>query len=171
MKQLPSGTFDDFIRSLQKEVGGAQRAVKEKQERLVKRYFDVEPDGQLKAVTWTVVVPAGTLRGNGLEETIELPLLSLMSPVQQKIVEVSLEFEAEVEESRRDDGQNGKGNLVLVINKRSKRQKTGGRQIKISLIGSQPGEVAVYIDGILFKTLDNTDQPPKPDQNHPFGGA
>jgi len=170
MKQLPSGTFDDFIRSLQKEVGGAQRAVKEKQERLVRRYFDVEPDGQLKAVTWTVVAPAGTLRDNGVEETIELPLLSLVSPVQQKIVEVSLEFEADVEESRRDR-KKGRGNLVLVIKKRSKQQKTEGRRIKISLIGPQPGQVEVYIDGILFKTVNNTDQQPKPDKNHPFSSA
>lgn len=164
MKDLPSASFDDFLRSLQKEVGGAQRAIQQQHERLVRRYFDVDADGQLKAVKWKVSTPGTTIRGDGLEELIELPLLSLVPPVQHKIVEASLEFEADVEESRRDK-KDGRGSMVLVIKKRNKRKKASGRQIKISMLGPQPGRVEVYVDGILFKTLDGVELGGERDQN------
>lgn len=155
MKKKPAATFDDFLATLQAEVGSAQRALEEKQEQLVRRYFDVEPDGNVKAVTWNVIAPAGSLNGNGVEQTIELPLLALVPPVRQHVVEVSLEFEADLEESP-PGKKTGRGNLVLVIRKRKKRPTGSGRRIKITLDGPQPGRAKIYVDGTLLKTVDNS---------------
>lgn len=164
MKISPPIRLDDFLRSLQREVGESQRAVKQRQESLVRRYFDVEADGELKAVKWAVNVPGQTFRQDGLEERIEVPLLSLLPPSQQKIVEVSLEFEADMEESRKDS-RDGRGRLVLVLRKRKKWKKTNGRRIRIALLGPQPGKLEVYVDGVLFKTLEGAEVHTEPSPN------
>jgi len=43
---------------------------------------------------------------------------------------------------------------MVVIKRRRFWSKGGQRKIKVMLIGDQPGRVEVYLDGVLFKTVD-----------------
>jgi len=143
-------TFDDFLRGLQREVGLAQAALQKKHERLVRRYFDLQADGQLKAINWIVEI-ADANASDGV--AMELPLLSLLPPTRHKVTEVSLEFAADIVENP-VKSDSGRGALMVVIKKRHFWSKGGQRKIKVKLIGDQPGRVEVFLDGVLFKTVD-----------------
>lgn len=156
-KHPSSGTFEQFLSSLQHEVSTAQQAIQEQQDKLLRRYFDIQPDGELKAVTWNVVIPSGKPGKHGENDDLELPLLTLLSPSRHKIAEVALEFEAEVEEHP-DNAVTGRKNLVLVVKKTSHNKKTNSSRVKVVMAGAQPGRIDVYVDDVLFKTLDSTPQ-------------
>ncbi|SEJ48661.1 hypothetical protein SAMN04244579_04565 [Azotobacter beijerinckii] len=148
-------SLDEFLITLQEQVGSAQRAIEFRQEKLFRSYLGV--NGSVKDDALGITLPIENKCGNGAEETIRLPMQTILKPVCYSISRLSFEFDAALHKVQASKME-CQGNLVMIIRKRRAQPKDLMKRISITLEGPQLGRAKVFIDEVLLKTLELTEK-------------
>ncbi len=153
--------FDALIAALRNDVAHAQQSLDRDYSARLQRTVDLNRDGHAESLSYffNVVVPDG----DGGTRTLRMPIVSMRPFTQHKIVEVSLELMASIEETPPDpvaitDAPDPPP-LSLVVYRRGEALLRKLHRVFITFRGDQPeGGGEVTIDGLLLKKIAPSDR-------------
>lgn len=138
-----TAAFDALIAAFRGDVARAQARLAKSDRLRSQRAIDIDGEGR----------PTAARR-------LEMPMISLRPFIQTKIVEVSLELLASIEEAPANPAEaDPSPALALLVHRLDDARAPTLRRVRITLRGDQPaGGGDVTIDGRSFKTIPPVEQ-------------
>ncbi|WP_196140703.1 hypothetical protein [Aliikangiella sp. G2MR2-5] len=153
-EKVEARDLDGFLEAIRQQVGLAQEAIEHKsQQRIARLTGGLKMVGDGKELV--AQIPSLDIRlpekiGMESKRMVKIPVASILQPVEHKISGVTLNFEVELEHFSVE----GKKSVALRIISGDVAKSSRRYNMRVELIGRQPGKVNVYINGTLFKQIE-----------------
>lgn len=142
--------LDALVGALQSVVQGAQAYGERRHWELLHQLVARGPEGSVRPKTLALSLPARG--GAGGDESVNLPLLSLVDRRPARIAELSMEFDCELREVRPKDRPDA-ARLVVAFHAPDVLRRNRHR-VKVTIFGRDALRAEVRRDGALIKEIE-----------------